>query len=358
VKGPRIPWHSLVGPLSGVVVGALIALPAASLEIAAWNFLVSRVGVAATIIVLTVTVGLVGVMVSVVAGVLRIPGRELQLSVAYGIRIAPYLARDLVTGMKMGIGRGNSVYRSLPDFYRADRRRKKSDEYDFGVHWRDGNRGVSRVTWVKVTGEVIAVQGRKNKERVEVLATVASETDIERRLKNWAYACMYSKKSLRWARRRAVGWNVPLPPRGSLALETDQQPLKPWPAPPPPSMDEKEGMYVGTKADDDDRVWIVDSQGKRPLYHCVDSSPTGLSWGYSGAGPSDLARSLLYDRLGYCPHPAIQVRFRDDVVVELSDDFILPFWRVDAWVDDNRQLFAEYPHGEPFDPYASGGAYD
>ena len=35
-----------------------------------------------------------------------------------------------------------------------------------------------------------------------------------------------------------------------------------------------------------------------PLVHVVRYSPTGLNWGYDGAGPRDLARSLLAAVLG------------------------------------------------------------
>lgn len=41
-----------------------------------------------------------------------------------------------------------------------------------------------------------------------------------------------------------------------------------------------------------------------PLTHVVSSSPTGLNWGYAGAGARDLARSLLAAVLGgdaVCP---------------------------------------------------------
>lgn len=40
------------------------------------------------------------------------------------------------------------------------------------------------------------------------------------------------------------------------------------------------------------------------LTHHVKHSPTGISWGYCGSGPADLARSLLIDHLGdraWCP---------------------------------------------------------
>jgi len=35
-----------------------------------------------------------------------------------------------------------------------------------------------------------------------------------------------------------------------------------------------------------------------PLRHIVRHSPTGMTWGYAGSGPADLARSILVDALG------------------------------------------------------------
>lgn len=35
-----------------------------------------------------------------------------------------------------------------------------------------------------------------------------------------------------------------------------------------------------------------------PLRHHVKHSPSGFSWGYAGAGPSELARCILLDHLG------------------------------------------------------------
>ena len=37
------------------------------------------------------------------------------------------------------------------------------------------------------------------------------------------------------------------------------------------------------------------------MEHRVCHSPTGLSWGYAGSGPADLARSILWDFLGNEP---------------------------------------------------------
>ena len=42
----------------------------------------------------------------------------------------------------------------------------------------------------------------------------------------------------------------------------------------------------------------VDGRLLGPLNHIVRHSPTGMTWGYAGSGPADLARSLLVDALG------------------------------------------------------------
>ncbi|OHU47339.1 hypothetical protein BKG82_27190 [Mycobacteroides chelonae] len=47
------------------------------------------------------------------------------------------------------------------------------------------------------------------------------------------------------------------------------------------------------------RLVVVDVNGDlSPLPHQSKHSPTGMSWGYSGSGPADLARSLLIHALG------------------------------------------------------------
>jgi hypothetical protein len=102
----------------------------------------------------------------------------------------------------------------------------------------------------------------------------------------------------------------------------------------------------------------VDESGSRPLYHAVDSSPTGYSWGYGGSGPHDLARSLLLDRLGYVPQPPVVSRFASEIVAELPASFTLTYGEVDSWIDEHAELFALNPRAVPLDPLAAGGAYD
>ena len=46
--------------------------------------------------------------------------------------------------------------------------------------------------------------------------------------------------------------------------------------------------------------WVTITRGgeERLLRHAIRHSPTGLSWGYAGSGPADLALSVLTDALG------------------------------------------------------------
>lgn len=61
-----------------------------------------------------------------------------------------------------------------------------------------------------------------------------------------------------------------------------------------------ETVYRGRHTVGGALVTVEDGVG-RPLgvlRHVVRHSPSGLSWGYGGSGPADLARSLLLDALG------------------------------------------------------------
>ena len=78
--------------------------------------------------------------------------------------------------------------------------------------------------------------------------------------------------------------------------------------------------------------------------------------GYSGDGPHDLARSILYDRLGYVPSIRIYSQFCNDIINDLPADFTLTYKDVDQWIKRHGKLFAQNPRAEPFDPYAQGGA--
>jgi hypothetical protein len=190
---------------------------------------------------------------------------------------------------------------------------------------------------------------------VELLAVVSTGDEVERRLTNWSYAS-FGGHDLRWVRQRLYGWTVPLPPGGQGWLEEDAQPPRPWPAPPTPSVGRTAGAYHGRQRRHEHEVLCVDQEGELPLYHAVEHSPTGYAWGYLGAGPTDLAQSLLLDRLGYVPQHRIVFAFRNEVVAQLDDSFVLTYEQVDDWIDAHAVWFAEDPRAVPLDPYAAGGA--
>jgi hypothetical protein len=255
-------------------------------------------------------------------------------------------------------GRDNQRWPSLARFEGEDPRRTGGPDQpqcDYGKHWRDGDQHIHRLTHVLTTGEVIAVGGQEGS--VELLATIPSEHQLEALLADHAYVCLFHH-DIRWVRCRLASWAVPLPPKSRWWLEEDQTPPTEWPGPPAPSVGRDVGAYHGRSGDGEFEVLCLDEAGERPLYHSVEGSPTGYSWGYTGAGPTDMAGSLLLDRLGYVPQRRIVFGFRDDVVALLPPCFVLTYAEVDAWINGHGELFAANPRAVPFDPFAAGGAYD
>jgi hypothetical protein len=61
--------------------------------------------------------------------------------------------------------------------------------------------------------------------------------------------------------------------------------------------------YKGKRLPSDEVEIVVhdtatNRESEYPLRHIVVHSPTGMSWGYGGSGPADLAVSILVDFLG------------------------------------------------------------
>jgi hypothetical protein len=88
--------------------------------------------------------------------------------------------------------------------------------------------------------------------------------------------------------------------------------------------------YIGTPHHDSvsgqSLVTVCDGQKCQPLPLRLDlfnHSPTGLSWGYTGSGPAQLALALLADALG-----------DDDLAVRLHQDF--KFKVVACWPEGER----------------------
>lgn len=84
-------------------------------------------------------------------------------------------------------------------------------------------------------------------------------------------------------------------------------------------------------------VYVREDDTIRPLEHHIRHSPTGFAWGYGGSGPSDLARCILYDFLGFPPRPGVYQHFKGVFVSTWPQD---EGWRlsgreIQEWLDLN-----------------------
>jgi len=71
------------------------------------------------------------------------------------------------------------------------------------------------------------------------------------------------------------------------------------------------------------RVWaiVIDGNKELPLPHLVKHSPDGFEYGYSGSGPSDLARSILADFLDTDhPDPSAYILLREAHIAKWTGD--------------------------------------
>jgi len=79
------------------------------------------------------------------------------------------------------------------------------------------------------------------------------------------------------------------------------------------------------------------SQGPRgnwtDLEHIVHHSPTGMSWGYAGSGPADLAFSILSHHLSDDPAPALYQAFKGAFVVGWGDEWKITSQEISAWIN-------------------------
>lgn len=289
---------------------------------------------------------------AIAAGRIRLPLGRVRIWSSWLIAHTPYAVRDLASGRKVSRGSGNRRWSTREEFEEEDPRRVGCPEQiqsDFG-HWRDPqSTGGLRVSLIHSTGEVVAVDLASDAEPVELLGSARNHHHAGQLLEGWSYV-----HELRWARYRLRGWRVPPPPRAQWWQEFDRRPPVAWPSPPPPSVGRAVGAYHGRQINNASVVQIVDEEGERRLYHAVDSSPTGLAWGYGGAGPTDMSRSVLLDRLGYVPNELVVDEFRDDVVAKLKAQFVLKFEEVDTWIDAHGFLFAQDPESHATGSLCSG----
>lgn len=96
-----------------------------------------------------------------------------------------------------------------------------------------------------------------------------------------------------------------------------------------------------TASDSEVRVEFKDGRPGYKLKHEVYHSPTGLSWGYGGSGPADLARSILADYLGETPNPALYQKFKWDFIAPIkTPEFVIDSTMISIWLEKrNRPSF-------------------
>lgn len=67
--------------------------------------------------------------------------------------------------------------------------------------------------------------------------------------------------------------------------------------------------------DEDVRLWRArDGSARTNAFHVVRHSPTGISWGYGGSGPADLARLILLRFVGPGHADRLYQQFKHDVI--------------------------------------------
>lgn len=75
-------------------------------------------------------------------------------------------------------------------------------------------------------------------------------------------------------------------------------------------------------------VTVNDKSLKHQVYH----SPTGFNWGYLGSGPSDLARSILWDFLEKEPTRELYMSFKEEFVSGWLDKWQVTSAEIKAWI--------------------------
>jgi len=71
--------------------------------------------------------------------------------------------------------------------------------------------------------------------------------------------------------------------------------------------------------------------------HYVKHSPTGMSWGYGGSGPADLALSLLMECVGPELTNRYYMDFKWEVVAKLKDDWKLSDEFIKDWINKRKE---------------------
>jgi len=82
---------------------------------------------------------------------------------------------------------------------------------------------------------------------------------------------------------------------------------------------------------------VVVTVNSEPLKHRVYHSPDGFNWGYGGSGPSDLARSILWDFLGTEPAPILYQDFKFHFASGWKDVWEITSEEIQDWIDKRKK---------------------
>jgi len=71
--------------------------------------------------------------------------------------------------------------------------------------------------------------------------------------------------------------------------------------------------------------------------HIVKHSPTGMSWGYGGSGPADLALSLLAEVVGTAEAEKYYQYFKWEVVAGFKDGWRVSKEQIKEWYRSKKK---------------------
>ena len=82
-------------------------------------------------------------------------------------------------------------------------------------------------------------------------------------------------------------------------------------------------------------MWrTAEGEARASVPHTARHSPTGIEWGYGGAGPADLALSVLLALVGDRAAGALYQRFKHEVIARVPEaGGVLRAADVRAWVE-------------------------
>lgn len=100
----------------------------------------------------------------------------------------------------------------------------------------------------------------------------------------------------------------------------------------------KTKVYIGVcNGDWPGTVFVLHNGTEYKLPHHVKHSPDGFSWGYGGSGPSELAKDMLWDFLGYEPEPALYQTFKMIFIATLDQraGFTIYGEKIRHWLEEH-----------------------